>query len=116
MEKIKLCRKHGNTEHALDSTGRWRCKKCRIEAVQKRRDKLKELAIQYKGGRCSVCGYDRCIGALEFHHVDPSVKEFGIGNGNTRSFESLKKEIDKCILVCANCHREIHYGRNKRNN
>ena len=115
MEKIKLCSKHGNTEHVLDSTGRWRCKKCRVEAVQKRRDKLKELAVHYKGGRCSICGYDRCIGALEFHHVDPNVKEFGIGNGNTKSFEVLKKELDKCILVCANCHREIHHGK-KRNN
>ena len=109
MDKIKECKKHGNTSHYLDSAGKWRCRKCCTEAVQRRRDKLKELAVHYKGGKCSVCGYSRYIGALEFHHVDPSNKDFGIGSkGYTRSFSKIKEELDKCILVCANCHREIH--------
>lgn len=111
MEEIKFCKKHGNTIFVLDSEGTWRCRKCRREAVQKRREKLKLLAIEYKGGKCEICGYDSCPDALEFHHVNPSEKEFGISkNGNTRSFESIKKELDKCILVCSNCHREIHYN------
>lgn len=111
MEEIRECSKHGLTTHVLDSTGRWRCRKCRVEAVQRRRDKIKEKAVQYKGCKCCICGYNKYIGALEFHHLDPNQKDFGIGSkGYTRSFDKVKKELDKCICVCANCHREIHAG------
>ena len=111
MEKIRRCRIHGDSLHTLDSTGRWRCKKCRVEAVQKRRALIKEKAIQYKGEKCSICGYNKYIGALEFHHLNPNKKDFGIGQkGCTRCWEKVKEELDKCILVCANCHREIHAG------
>lgn len=79
--------------------------------VIKRRHKLKELAVEYKGGCCSQCFYARDITALEFHHLDPNEKDFSISrNGSTRSWEGVQKELDKCILVCANCHREIHSG------
>ena len=109
MEEIRYCKKHGNTAHVLDTLGNWRCRKCRVEAVQRRREKIKELAVQYKGGKCCICGYSTCIGALEFHHIDPSKKDFGIGaKGYTRSFSKIKEELNKCVLVCANCHREIH--------
>lgn len=57
-----------------------------VEFVQRRRDKLKQMAILYKGGRCEICGYDKCVGALEFHHKNPQEKDFAIGdNGYTRS-------------------------------
>lgn len=80
-----------------------------VEAVTKRRRKLKILAVDYKGGKCEKCGYDKCIDALEFHHVDPANKDFSIShNGNTRSWDETKTEIDKCIMLCANCHREEH--------
>ena len=80
-----------------------------IGAVAKRRKVLRQKAIEYKGGKCSVCGYSRCADALEFHHTDPTVKEFGIsGKGYTRSWQKVKEELDKCVLLCANCHREIH--------
>ena len=65
--------------------------------------------IDYKGGKCQICGYNKCANALEFHHLDPTLKDFTI-SGGTRSFNSLKSEVDKCILVCSNCHREIHAG------
>lgn len=69
------------------------------------------MAIAYKGGKCQVCGYDKCVGALEFHHIDPTQKDFGISaKGYTRSWDKNRQELDKCILVCANCHREIHNG------
>ena len=111
MEEIRECSKHGLTTHVLDSTGRWRCRKCRVEAVQRRRDKIKEMAVQYKGGKCCICGYNKYIGALEFHHLDPNQKDFGIGSkGYTRGFDKVKEELNKCICVCANCHREIHAG------
>jgi 5-methylcytosine-specific restriction endonuclease McrA len=82
-----------------------------IKAVQRRREKVRLMAVSYKGGRCQVCGYDRCIEALEFHHLDPTQKDFGISKkGYTRSWEKVKAEIAKCTLLCANCHREIHAG------
>lgn len=73
------------------------------------RIKLKERLVEYKGGKCEKCGYNKCITALEFHHIDPNEKDFGIGSFNVLSFDKCKREVDKCILVCANCHREIHY-------
>src|SRR3989344_8576415 len=82
-----------------------------INAVAKRRKKIKQKAVEYKGGRCQICGYSSYMGALEFHHLKPFKKEFGLGlNGLTRSWVRVKKEVDKCILVCSNCHREIHAG------
>lgn len=69
------------------------------------------MAIEYKGSCCGVCGYDRCNGALEFHHLDPNEKDFGISHkGYTRSWEKVKTELDKCVMLCANCHREVHTG------
>lgn len=82
-----------------------------IKAVAKRRRLIKQKAIDYKGGQCQICGYDKYPGALELHHLDPSNKVFGIGEqGHSRSWERVKLELDKCILVCANCHREISAG------
>ena len=81
------------------------------QAVAKRRRKIKEFAVDYKGGKCQICGYSKCIWALDLHHLDPRTKEFAIGEkGYTRSWEVVKREVDKCILVCANCHREIEAG------
>lgn len=81
------------------------------QAVKKRRKKIRTMAIDYKGGRCTICGYNKCIKALEFHHIDPNGKDFGISSkGYTRSWKKVQAEIDKCILICANCHREVHDG------
>lgn len=83
--------------------------KTRSESVIDWRKRTKLKLIEYKGGKCQICGYNKCISALEFHHVNPEEKDFGI-SGQSRSFEKLKNEVDKCVLVCANCHREIHDG------
>lgn len=81
------------------------------KAVSKRRKLLKAKVVQYKGGKCIHCSYSNCVDALDLHHVDASTKEFGISSGGlTRSWEKIRLEADKCILVCANCHREIHAG------
>lgn len=80
-------------------------------AVSERRKKLKLMLIEYKGGKCICCGYKKFAGAFDLHHIDGSTKEFGLSTrGVTRSWEKIKKEADKCVLVCANCHREIHAG------
>jgi hypothetical protein len=107
---MKECKHHGLTEYVyVNSEQRYRCVKCRCEAVQRRRDKIKEILVDYKGGKCEICGYDKCISALEFHHKDANEKDFGISaKGYTRNIETNKQEVDKCILVCSNCHREIH--------
>ena len=80
-------------------------------AVAKRRKKVRQMLVEYKGGKCEICGYCQCIDALDMHHKNSSTKEFGISSsGLTRSWEKNKTEADKCILLCANCHREIHAG------
>jgi len=82
-----------------------------IKAVAKRRRKIKLLAIDYKGGKCQICGYNKYPGALDLHHTNSKDKKFGIGDkGYTRSWNKIKSELDKCILICANCHREIESG------
>lgn len=82
-----------------------------IKAVAKRRKKVREMAVQYKGGKCIFCGYNRCSQALDFHHINSAGKDFGISDkGYTRSWQKVEEEIDKCVLVCANCHRELHVG------
>ncbi len=78
-------------------------------AVSKRRKEIRKRLIEYKGGQCSICAYNKCQDSLDFHHLDPTKKDFGISSGGlTRSWEKVKRETDKCILVCANCHRELH--------
>lgn len=112
MEKniIKECKKHGTVRFVLDTRGTYRCTACRVDYVKVRRLKLKRLAVEYKGEYCQRCGYNKCIGALEFHHLDPSKKDFSISQdgGNARSWSKIKLELDKCIMLCSNCHREVH--------
>lgn len=80
-----------------------------LETRLKRRNLIKIKAVEYKGGKCSRCNYDRCITALDFHHINPEEKDFTIAKYYNLSWDKIKIELDKCILVCANCHREIHY-------
>jgi hypothetical protein len=72
---------------------------------------MKKKLVGFKGGMCQICGYSRCLVALDFHHIDESTKEFELSQrGLTRSWEKIISEAEKCLLVCANCHREIHSG------
>lgn len=77
------------------------------------RRKLKSKAVELKGGKCSRCGYSKCITALQFHHLDPSEKDFNVG-AKIKSWDKIKEEVDKCILLCSNCHAEEHH--NKKEN
>lgn len=72
------------------------------------RRNMKKQAVKLLGGKCQICGYNKCIDALEFHHENPKEKEFKLGSGNTISWKEYKKEALKCILICSNCHKEIH--------
>ena len=81
----------------------------RSEAVINWRKRTKIKLVEYKGGKCECCGYNSCVEALEFHHLDPSQKDFTI-SGTSKAFKTLKTEVDKCIMICSNCHKEIHAG------
>jgi len=80
-----------------------------IKAVAKRRKLIRLKAIEYVGGKCIKCGYNKYPEVLEFHHKNPAEKLFNISyKGHCRSWERVRTEIDKCNLICANCHRETH--------
>ena len=83
-------------------------KKQKVTSVINWRQRTKKKLVEYKGGKCEKCSYNKCMDAMEFHHTDPNEKDFSI-SGKSWSFDRLKKEVDKCILVCSNCHKEIHY-------
>ena len=90
------------------------CRKCNHQNTLDRQREFKRKCVEYKGGRCIVCGYDKYLGSLDFHHIDPSKKDFNLSHIKQTSFSKnqdvIQKELDKCILVCKNCHCEIHSG------
>lgn len=109
--KLMNCARHGATDFWLDNRGIYRCLRCRSEAVARRRRRLKEILVAEAGGRCALCGYDRYVGALQFHHRDSADKAFGVGErGLTRSLDAVRAEAAKCSLLCANCHSEVEGG------
>ena len=85
------------------------CKSCIVVTNKNRQRNTKQLAVNYKGGKCSKCGYNKCLSALEFHHVDPSTKDKDYFSQRGGLTDALKLELDKCVLLCANCHREEHH-------
>lgn len=88
-----------------------RCKVCDYAEQRRFSAEKQDLIKDLYGTSCVVCGYDKCYAALEFHHVDMSTKEYQISKlvGNFSRIDTLLKELEKCILVCSNCHREIHH-------
>jgi hypothetical protein len=105
------CSKHGLTQFSHRSSGGYRCNKCRAEAVSRRRRKVKQLLVQDAGGACKLCGYQRCIAALEFHHLNPAEKRFALSHrGVTSSLAAAREEAAGCALLCANCHAEVEAG------
>ena len=85
--------------------------KCRSEAVTRRRKRVKEVLVAEAGGECALCGYSRCLAALEFHHLDRASKRFSVAaRGLTRSLAEAREEAEKCVLLCSNCHAEVEAG------
>lgn len=107
---IKECHKHGLCPHYTRSDGGFRCSDCAKDHVTNNRRKAKEKLVELHGGKCSRCGYDKCVQALQFHHRDRKTKAFGIGSGNCKSWAKNLAEASKCDLLCANCHIEIENG------
>lgn len=101
-------------EYLYDRSKGHRLTQCNSCQTNLRRFRTKKRAVEYKGGKCFRCGYNRCIEALEFHHRNASMKRFQIGGNHSRSWDAIKKELDKCDLVCANCHSEIEVNMRAR--
>lgn len=99
-------KKHTTSEKELR---KHECKACHNIRSKERLQTLKQKAVVFKGGKCCLCGYSKSIAALDFHHLIPGSKVFKI-SGKSVSFETLIPELNKCILVCSNCHRELHAG------
>lgn len=86
-------------------------KEAKREQVTARLRANKISLVNYMGGCCLLCGYDRYVGALEFHHIDPTTKNPAVANNiSAVSWERAVKELEKCVLLCANCHREVENG------
>ena len=82
------------------------------EAVKRWRENTKTRLVEAMGGKCVICEYTKCHDALEFHHINPAEKEFGLGaiRGSIVSWSKIVEEAKKCVLLCSRCHREIHAG------
>lgn len=116
IKKCEICGKDFKTLPAGHS--RKYCFQCspsyskgesRTKSIITLRKAMKKEAIKRKGGKCEKCGYSKSLAALQFHHINPSLKKFGLSqNGNTHSWEEYWNEAQKCILLCANCHAEQH--------
>jgi transposase len=105
------CARHGRTEFVIEGRGYYRCKRCRSEQVVRHRRTVKETLVAEAGGACALCGYGRCLSALEFHHLDPSQKRLHISqNGVTLSVAAVRAEVRNCVLLCSNCHAEVQSG------
>lgn len=112
--ETKTCTRCNNT-YTLDNfhnnrgKKRCECKKCWNEITKNNLKRIKQMMVDDNGGKCSICGYSKCLKALEFHHLDPSQKEISLTSKHVKSYsEKVKRELKKCILLCANCHRELH--------
>lgn len=103
-----ICGKSFKPKNALASQ-RVCCYDCMPEGIQLTRGGFLAKLKEARGGKCIRCGYNKCIQALEFHHLDPNKKDFTISNANFKLLEATE-EAKKCILLCSNCHKEFHAG------
>ena len=86
------------------------CRTCNRENVNKRFNERKLKDIEYLGSKCNKCGGEFPHYVYDFHHVDPTEKEGKLSQMRKTTWEKMKAELDKCVLLCANCHRIEHHG------
>jgi transposase len=105
------CPTHGRVTFVRRGRDGFRCQRCRMDAVDRRRREIKRILVAEAGGVCVLCGYSRSLAALHFHHLDPSTKSFALGMaGLTRSLARSRAEAAKCVLLCSRCHAEVEAG------
>lgn len=129
LDGLRVCSRCRNArpDDMFRSKGRGKvhsaCKECLRAEAQKRneenRSKLdahKRACVAYKGGKCQLCGYSRCIAALDFHHRNPKTKRFQIAVGKSYrlKWSDIFRELDSCDLLCSNCHRELHWSQRRQ--
>jgi hypothetical protein len=105
-----------NRKFCYDCSPSYSKEEGKSKTISALRKAIKKYLVKYKGGKCEKCGYNKCIEALQFHHKNPLEKDFAISAQLKLSdfdMDKYKEEVDKCILVCANCHAEIHAEENK---
>lgn len=104
------CRIHGLVRGHKNGKKAARCSLCNTKRNLDAHKDVKTQAVAHLGGKCINCGYDKCQNALEFHHVYPEHKEFSLRDKSSKTFKAILPELKKCVLLCANCHRELHAG------
>jgi len=108
---VKLCKKHGKVKHFKRKDSSFRCGKCASEWVVASRIKKKKELVKIFGGKCKLCGYKKYVGAMDFHHTNPSEKSFSLSvKGLCYSWDTIRKEAKKCVILCKNCHAEVENG------
>lgn len=122
IKKCEIC--NNNFETLPNGGSRKYCFECspsypkggsRAKTITALRRAMKKEAVKRKGSKCEICGYNKCIDALVFHHKNPEEKDFGLAeSGTTHSWEEYLAEIEKCELLCANCHAEEHWKLNNK--
>lgn len=111
MRKCKVCGVSDSEKFCPSDNKNW-CSECRSIYNREKGLYLKLKAIEFMGGKCCKCGYDKVVSAFDFHHEDNNSKEFLLSSLFKKGayWDEIEKELKKCILLCANCHRELHYG------
>ncbi len=105
------CPVHGLTLFVRRGSDGFRCRLCRSSAVDRRRKEVKRILVTEAGGSCALCGYDRSMAGLHFHHLEPAEKAFALSaRGMALSLEAARAEAAKCVLLCSNCHAEVEAG------
>ena len=120
---LRECKHHGLTEYYYITKRCFLCKKNdknknkskENEQKQIKRNTKTQQIVDYMGGCCIVCGYNKSNYAMECHHTDPTQKEHTISQLKYKKWETILKEIEKCVLVCSNCHRDIHTNKTPKN-
>lgn len=105
IAKKRICKTCG--KEFTYKTRNLECSSCKTRATRK---KNKEKIFNFLGNKCVICGYDKCLDAIDVHHIDPEIKNFDLSSSYHFSLQSLLDEAKKCVLLCARCHRELHAG------
>lgn len=108
-DKCGILKTEENTFSPEPGVWSTKCRKCCRKISKTSETKIKKECVKYKGGCCKICGYKKSLAALDFHHLNPEEKDFTIASRkNSILDDKMKQELDKCILICSNCHREEH--------
>lgn len=109
VKPCPICGKEKSITEFPRDWGAAPCKDCLSKSNRDKKREFKRKIVEYKGGKCVLCS-ESSLPVLEFHHIDPSKKEFSFGSKQPTVFAKVKEELDKCVLLCSNCHKKVHAG------